>query len=801
VAKGNLLRGVALCGLWCATAWAQVSPGAPASPSTVGQDGAAAGQSRTDEITVIGATPLLGSGVDRDKIPASTVVLRSGDLQRTGAADATRALNENAGSVDLDQAVGNEFQPNLLFRGFEASPLAGDAQGLAVYVDGSRFNSSFADTTNWDLIPSIAIRELDVVGSNPAFGLNSLGGGVSVKMKDGWSDPGGEVEASGGSFGRAQLSGQYGAKLGDFAAYVAATGVNDGGWREDSPSQVRQLYTDLDWRTDGREVRASFTYANNNLLGNGTTPVELLDADRAAVFTYPDETRNRYVRATLNGDFRLTDTLSLQANAYGSYLDQLTYNGDAGDEQVCHDPTYVCEGDGETVLTDRDGRPIRNVIFGSPYLTKFGFAGFAEGGPYSVLNVTSTVSDSYGASAQITSTRDILGHHNHLVIGAGYDGGTSDFSAETYLGGFTVDRDYIPFPNVEIDQADRSISPVAVHTTNDYAGVFATDTFDVTDTLFATISGRFNHARIDLRDRNGAALDGDHGFDRFNPAAGLSTKLTPNLTAYAGYAESNRAPTPSELSCASPDAPCSLTNFFVGDPDLRQVVSHTCEAGLDAHYRLGGGRLTGHAGYFRTDNDDDIQFVTSATIGRAYFRNVGETRREGAEGSINYKTDRYLAYASYTYTAATFRTPLVLSNDSNPNADADGNYAVRPGDALPGIPAHAVKVGTQAHATASWTVGIEANAASGEYLFGDEGNQSRKTSSYVVFNFNTAYQVTRRLQLFASIENMFGARYETYGTFAPTADVPIAQAPGAANPRAFTPGAPVGGFGGVRYTF
>ena len=517
VTRRHLLPGVALCGLWSATVLAQVSPGAPPSQAPAGQDTTATAQGPAENITVIGATPLLGSGVDRDKVPANTVVIGGSDLERTGTANATRALNENAGSVDLDQAVGNEFQPNLLFRGFEASPLAGDAQGLAVYVNGSRFNSSFADTTNWDLIPDIAIRELDVVGSNPAFGLNSLGGGVSVRMKDGFSNPGAEVEASGGSFGRVQLTGQYGVQIGNFAGYIAATGANNDGWRESSPSQVRQIYSDLGWRNDANEVHASFTYANNNLIGNGTTPVELLDADRAAVFTYPDETRNRYFRATLNGNFRLTDTESLQANAYYSYLDQLTYNGDAGDEQVCDDPTYVCEDDRETRLTDRFGNPIKNVIFNSPYFTKYGFTKFADGGPYSVLNVTSTTSDSYGTSAQVTSTRDILGHHNHFVVGAGYDGGTSDFSAETYLGGFTLDRDYIPFPNIEISQADLSISPVAVHTTNDYVGVFATDTFDITESLFATVSGRFNHAQIDLHDRNGTALNGNHGYERFNP--------------------------------------------------------------------------------------------------------------------------------------------------------------------------------------------------------------------------------------------------------------------------------------------
>ena len=224
------------------------SAAAQTAPAPTSQD--APPPPQAEEITVLAPTPLLGTGIDRDKIPANTVVIGTADIDRTGPANGTRALNENASSVSLDEAVGNEFQPNLLFRGFEASPLAGDAQGLAVYVNGSRFNSSFADTTNWDLIPDIAIRDMDIVGANPAFGLNALGGAVTVRMKDGFSSPGTEVEVSGGSFGRIQESGQYGVQVGNAAAYLAVTGVNNDGWREASPSQLRQAYGDLGWRTD-----------------------------------------------------------------------------------------------------------------------------------------------------------------------------------------------------------------------------------------------------------------------------------------------------------------------------------------------------------------------------------------------------------------------------------------------------------------------------------------------------------------------------------------------------------------------
>ena len=102
-----------------------------------------------------------------------------------------------------------------------------------------------------------------------------------------------------------------------------------------------------------------------------------------------------------------------------------------------------------------------------------------------------------------------------------------------------------------------------------------------------TLGGRLNVAKIRLRDQIGTSLNGNHTFTRFNPTAGVTYKVTPDISVYAGYAEANRAPTPAELSCADPAAPCSLTNFFVGDPPLKQVVARTVEGqGGVGHARI-----------------------------------------------------------------------------------------------------------------------------------------------------------------------------------------------------------------------
>ena len=82
-------------------------------------------------VIIIGTSPLLGSGVDRDTVPAETNVLRGGDLTRGGTTtpDPVRALNEQVGGVNLDLASGNPYQPTLVFHGFEASALQGTSQG------------------------------------------------------------------------------------------------------------------------------------------------------------------------------------------------------------------------------------------------------------------------------------------------------------------------------------------------------------------------------------------------------------------------------------------------------------------------------------------------------------------------------------------------------------------------------------------------------------------------------------------------------------------------------------------------
>ena len=761
---------------------------AQVSPAPVDRAAAAppVGAGPAEEITVIGTSPLLGSGVDRNSIPVDTQVLDSANIAREGAPDVLKALDTQVAGVNLDSASGNPFQPSLFYNGFEVSPLQGTSQGVAVYVNGIRFNQPFGDTVNWDLLPDIAIAKINVEGSNPLFGLNALGGSFNVALKDGFTYAGGQADLSGGSFDTIQGDIQYGIQRGDQALYVAGSVIHQNGWRDLQSSDIQNLFGDWGIRHDGVEVHLDLTAANSVINGPGTAPVELLAVDSAAQFTAPNGIDNRYTQAGFRTNIDVNDSFSVQAQAYYDYFQQHVVNGNSANDTPCDDGSNLLCQDVATPSTTRGGAPI---------------PAFLGDAAYNELDVNTTNTNAYGAAAQVTDTGEVLGLKNHLVAGASFDGAQTEFSATALIGGVTPVTRVFVGPGVVIDEPGNNV-PVRTAISDAYAGGFASDTLSLTEALAATVSGRFNFAEINLHDQGGGDLTGNHAYARFNPAAGLTYAVAPWLTAYAGYAEANRAPTPAELSCAGPQNSCSLANFFVGDPDLKQVVAHTVEAGLRGRFDLpGSARLTYDVALFHTDSDDDIVFVNSVTLNRAFFANVGQTRRQGGSGRVDLKLDRVSAYAAYTYTDATFQTGYVEAGGSNPDADANGNITVRRGDALPGVPRSVIKFGVDGVITEAWHAGIDGQYHSGQFLFGDEANLTPRLPGYFVMNLHSTYDVTPRFQLFASAQNVLDRRYFTYGTFSPTSSVFLAQAPNATNPRSYSLAAPIGLFGGVRLRF
>jgi iron complex outermembrane receptor protein len=744
-----------------------------------------------EQITVIAPSPLPGSGIDRDQVPEATQVLSAKDINRTGVPSLTDAMLEDIPSVYVNETSGNIFQPDILFRGFTASPVAGTGQGLAVYVNGARFNDPFGETVNWDLVPSIAIDSVNVEASNPIFGLNALGGSVNVQLKNGFTYQGADITGYGGSYNRGAGIMEYGHQSGNFSAYFAGEVTNDAGFRQTQQSDIYRLYTDFGWRNDTAELHLGIDAAHNTIGNPGAAPVQAVDDQPTAIFTAPNDVYNKYVALNLNGKYTLSDTTSLQALAYYQTLTQRIDNGTTVSVKPCDDGSgNLCNDDG-TPVTGRGGVIVKN---------------FLNGGPYSGLVLEGLDAHSYGGSTQITNNATLAGMKNRFVAGASFDGSDSDFEGTSELGGYNPTSTFFNPPGVTQDQASEGVEPVHVVTTTRYYGLFVSNVLTLLPDLDLTLNGRFNNAEIDLHDKTGAALDGQHSYSRFNPNAGLTYRISPALQLYAGYAEANRAPTPTELSCASAANPCSLLNFFIGDPNLKQVVARTFEGGLRGNVaEIKGGKLTWDVDYYHTTDQDDLIFETTAyNPNLAYYTNVGRTLRQGAEATLHFDTRHLHAVVGYALTDATFQSPLLLGSDSNPSSDANGNEHVAPGDHIPGIPMHRGNIVLDYKITDRWSLGLSSTLTSSQYRFGDEANLTKPVGGVILLNLNTSYRITDAITVFALANNVTDQHYATYGSFGPVGAVPWPASlypGGVTDPRTESAGAPVEGYGGLRVTF
>ncbi|MBR0795911.1 TonB-dependent receptor [Bradyrhizobium jicamae] len=740
--------------------------------------------------TAPAATAGSASDIDADKVPASVNVVDSKQIERTGSPNITDALLQSVPSVNISEVSGNPFTPNLEFRGFVASPVSGTPQGLAVYQNGVRINEAFGDTINWDLIPTLAIKSVAVVTNNPAFGLNALGGAVDVQMKDGFSYHGTELSVMGGSFGRIQGSGQWGKQIdNNYAVYGALEGIHDDGFRNFSQSDIRRFYGDVAYRNDVSEFHLNMGAADNKFGATATVPAELLQNYWGATYTTPQTSHNQVGYFNLTGKVEATPTWTIEGAAHLRFFKQSTEDANPTGTQPCDDPTLLCFGDSSTPAFGLNGVQLSNP--------------FPDGSFLGENDRTSTRSTTAGLSLQATNDDKLFGHDNRFTVGTSLDTSVTWFNASAELG--TFGPDYVMTGSgIFLGPSGSPVTdgPVSLRATNQYFGLYALDTFDVTDRLSISGGGRFNTANISLQDQLGTALNGNHEYDRFNPMIGGTYKITRDVTLYGGYSEANRAPTPLELSCADPANPCTIATFLVSDPDLKQVVSHTFEAGLRGSKELNIGTLSWKLGGFRATNTDDILAIASPVLqGFGYYQNVGSTRRQGFEAEIDVKSKALQVYASYAFIDARFLDSLTVGSNS-PFADANGNIQISPGNQIPGIPRHRIKAGFDYNVTDAFKIGGDALWVSSQYFVGDESNQFSKLPSYAVFNAHASYQIDKTYQIFGRIDNIFDNRYSTWGTFFQTDALPnFTNGQAFSDPRSLSPARPRAFYVGMKATF
>lgn len=740
--------------VWAIAAAAPAAAAAASAEDTADRD--------LTEVVVVGTAPLPFGGIDLAKVPANVQTISAAELGRDGGAGTLpEAAARRLSSVTMNNEQGSAFQPDFVFRGFEASPIAGIAQGIAVYQNGTRVNEAFGDTVNWDLVPQFAVNRMTIQSNNPVFGLNALGGAVTLEMKNGFNDDDSEALLSGGSYGNQTGFVQTGLRSGDFGLYVAIGGMQDGGFRYQGRTTLRQAYADAGFERDLISLHLSATLADNSIGAAGSTPVQMLAQNPRSVFTYPQNMHNRMELVQLSSSDRASEHLQFGANLYFRHFRQELVDGNTTNVQNCgNDPRFFClegaysyPGD---ALYDAHGAPVPASVL--PAAATPGETDF-----------TGTDTHTIGLTLQATLTTPWFGHGNHLVAGASVDRSATDYGAYGELGilqpnlsvtgvGVTIDQAYSATAQPPLEE------PVALDSVAAYYGLYLTDTVDLSARYALTVSGRFNAAMLRLRDRIGSNLNGDHRYDRFNPGAGLTYRWSEHLTLYAGYSEANRAPTAGELSCANPVLPCLLDTFLLSDPELRQVVAHTTETGLRGSVAAGGADWRWNLGVFRTDNSNDIMRLPTAINGFGFFSNVGATRRQGLEFGLDWHRGPWDVDFSYSRVDATFRESIALTSNS-PAADANGEIRVHPGDHLPLTPTNRANLQVQYAIAKAWSLGADLRYAGPEYLVGDESNQEPPLPAVIVFDLHGSWQVAPAARLFVKVENLFDRNNFAYGTF------------------------------------
>ncbi|CAM8385598.1 TonB-dependent receptor [Candidatus Methylopumilus planktonicus] len=763
----------------------------------------------TSTINVISTTPLPSIGLPLNIIPANIQIFDSKDLRNQPGVTFADQLINNAQGVTFSETQGNPWQPDVMFRGFSASPLAGTPQGMSVYVDGVRVNEAFGDTVHWDLIPNFAIQNMQIVpGSNPVYGLNTLGGAIAIQTKDGRNNRGVAIEAEGGSWGRKRALAQFGgvSKDGSIDYFFGAQNITEDGWRKYSPTHINQTFGKIGWQNESSKIDLSWIGAKNNMIGNGLTPIDMLGISREEVHTTPDQTKNYLNHIALNASHWLNNNVMLSGNMYHRTSNRKTLNGDLNDD---YNPDAIVAAGADAGNCDPGAA---DPALG---LTE-------ENCSPGIMNRSRIKQRNMGFNFQSAFNQDIWGKKNQFITGVGYDLALTRLKQTEQLNAVEDDQPvlgqtWFDSRRMPINLSNEIETEVNLGGRARTMSLFATDTLSLNQSWHLTASTRYNHTQVTNRDHitatgSSASLSGDHNFNRVNPSLGITYTPNDQLSVFGSYSESSRAPTSIELGCANPNVPCKLPNAMAGDPPLNQVVAKTYETGLR-------GKLTEtfkwNTSIYRTINHDDIHFIQSSTLGGSlgYFDNVGRTKRQGFDLGLTGVIDKLFLRAGYSFVSAKYDSDLTLINEVNSTAGADdGEFQVRKGNYLAGIPKHQFKLRAQYEVLPKWTVGTNVVYYSDQFVHGNDNNSHvsgaltpGKLSGYTVVNLDTQVDVGQGWKVFAKAINIFDKDYYSGGRLGETYFSSSGSWNGAdAGERSLTsvvPGAPRAGWIGVRYEF
>lgn len=685
-------------------------------------------ESELPEVRVIATTPVGGTAIPINKFAGNVQTVSQSDMPQ-GVQSTADLLNHAIGSVNLNDTQGNPYVVDLNYRGFTSSPVLGTPQGISVFLDGMRINEPFGDTVAWDLVPQIAIANVTLIpGSNPVYGLNTLGGAVALNTKSGFSFPGTKTSLTLGSNMRRTLDAEQGGHTENTDYYVAASLHNDDGWAIYNPSQVRQFFGKVGFQDDERDIDFSIAYSDNSLHGNQTVPVSMLDRAKYG-YTHSDYTNTKALTLNLKGSLELGANESVAGNVYYRYITRDILNSNLNAD-ISTQTSTPCTAGTDCIAANLLAQSVQNV---------------------------------FGSNLQWSNRQKVWDRNQVLTLGLNAEYGHTRF-------GNNGQYAYVSGNNGMVG-VDGFETQASVKSTNTRAGIFATDTLDATERLAVTVAARYDYAGIKLDGTTCSGTDlcgfggadvfipvtGTHTYKRFNPSAGATYQLTQETTGFVNYAEGFRTPSAIELACADPDHPCSgIPNAFGADPPLNAVISRTIELGVRGSL---GDQFGWRAALFRTALSNDILFnMSSQSTG--YFSNVGKTLRQGIELGAQGKSGAFDYAVNTSWIAATFESGFDITNEANSTGDA-----AQPGDHIPGIPSFILKARLGYAISPDTHIALNTLTQSSQYARGDENNndQNGKVPGFTTMKLDASHKLDKRLEVFGGVANLFDKRYATYG--------------------------------------
>jgi outer membrane receptor protein involved in Fe transport len=710
-------------------------------------------------VEIVGALPLAHAQADADRLPYLVQAADRQALEQAGGLVEFMARRLNG--VNVNEIAGNPLQADLSYRGYRASPTLGTAQGISVYLDGVRVNEAFGDVVNWDMLPQAAIGKLVLVsGSNPLYGLNTLGGALALETRSGLDAHGSEAEVSAGMPGRQRVEFSSAARSADgWHRFVATSLLDERGWRAHSSGRLGNLFFKAGHAAGATDWTLALLGGRATLEGNGLLPDELYAQDRGAAYTYPDRTRNRVLQAVFHLTHRLDHAMTVTGLAYTRHSQRSAVSGDVSD-------AYADYVDGCDALSCAPPAGVPSAAS---------------------LNSSSTSQHADGASANLHGVR---GRHA-FDAGATFDRNRVRFDQFEQAASFSLAREVLADPG-GAPQATSSVAGTAR-----MAALYAADTWALTHADHLSVSARWNGARVanTLRANGGRRAPQAFSYRKLNPALGITHQAGP-LTVFANAAASNRIPTAIELGCADPSEPCRLPVGLQSDPYLKQVVARTFEGGVRGHWASSDASVN----LYRTVNHDDILFVSAGASHAGYFANVARTRHEGIEASAATWWGHARWRIDYSYLRAIYDAPDELDTGAR-------MVHVRPGTPIAGLPRHTLKLAVQWQAGPGLAVGADVQAVSALVTQGNEDGGARQpgVGGHALLNLHASWRVRAGWELFARVTNALDRRYETWAALAtdmfPNGQLRRASDAQAAPARFVAPGAPRLVSAGLRYRF